>query len=164
MPRKPLPLHGIEELLAYDPSLGAITWIKSHANAVAGCLDSRNGYWRIKVNGRLYAAHRIAWYLHTGEDPGSKDVDHVNGNRSDNRACNLRLATRSENMKNTKKRQSGTSGYKGISWDDGRGKWRAEIRINGKNKRIGRFDTELEAHVAYCKAAAEHHGEFANFG
>ena len=164
MPRKPLLLQGIEELLAYDPATGLITWTNCSRCDVAGCLDSRNGYWRIKVNKKLYAAHRVAWYLHTGEDPGCQDADHINGNRSDNRACNLRLATRSENMKNTRKRQGGTSTYKGISWDSSRNKWRAEIRINGKNTRIGRFDTELEAHAAYCKAAAEHHGEFANFG
>jgi hypothetical protein len=164
MPRKPLPLDGIEELFAYDPDLGAITWIKSPAKAVAGCLDKRNGYWRIKANGKLYAAHRIAWYLHTGEDPGSKDIDHINGNRNDNRACNLRLATRSENMRNTKKRQGGTSNHKGVSWESGRSKWRADIRINGKSRQIGRFDTELEAYAAYCEAAIAHHGEFANFG
>lgn len=164
MSRKPLPLQGIEELLAYNPATGRITWINSSASDVAGCLDKRNGYTRIKVKGKLYAAHRIAWYLHTGQDPDLNDVDHINGDRNDNRACNLRLATRSENMKNTKKRKGSTSNYKGISWDSSRNKWRAEIRINGKNTRIGRFDTELEAHAAYCKAAAEHHGEFANFG
>lgn len=164
MSRKPLPLQGIENFLAYDPITGEIFRLGSPKNTVAGCLDKPNSYKRIKLNGKLYAAHRIAWYLHTQQDPGTYDIDHVNGDRSDNRACNLRLATRSQNMINTKKRQAGVSAYKGVSWDSQRSKWRAEIRINGKNKRIGRFDTELEAHLAYCKAAAEHHGDFANFG
>ena len=164
MSQNPLPLQGIEELLSYDPNTGTITWLNSPQKVVAGCLDRRNGYRRIKLNGKLYAAHRVAWYLHTGEDPGSMDVDHINGDRDDNRAGNLRLATRSQNMKNTKKRQGTTSSYKGISWDASRNRWRAEIRINGKNKRIGRFDSEVEAHAAYCKAASEYHGEFANFG
>lgn len=164
MSRKPLPLQGIESFLVYEPTTGEILRLGRQGNAVAGCLDKLNGYKRIKLNGKLYAAHRVAWYLHTGQDPDVHDIDHINGDRSDNRACNLRLATRSQNMMNTKKRQAGASTHKGISWDSERGKWRAEIRINGKNTRIGRFDTELEAHLAYCKAAAVLHGDFANFG
>lgn len=87
-------------------------------------------------------------------------VDHINGNRLDNRRENLRLATYSENGRN-KPAVQGSSTLKGVSWHTSRGKWRAVIKVNRVSRHIGYFATEAEAAAAYAAAAKELHGEFA---
>lgn len=126
----------------------------------AGTLN-RLGYVQIKMDGRLYLAHRLAWFLHYGYLP-AKQIDHVNGNKADNRISNLRLASGSENLRNRGKPCNNTSGYKGVSWIAHYQKWQATIKFDGKNKYLGRFATREEAAEAYSKAALQHHGEFAN--
>lgn len=99
-------------------------------------------------------------------DPDSF-VDHKNGKTLDNTRGNLRIATPAQNSMNSKKQRRVTSSkYKGVTFRKRSGKWEAQIRhgeINVKNT-IGQFDTEEEAHAAYCKAAVDLYGEFANFG
>lgn len=90
--------------------------------------------------------------------------DHQDGNGLNNTRTNLRLATKAENMRNQRLSQANTSGYKGVSWDKYREKWRAYIMPNKKQRFLGHFDTPEEAHAAYCAAALELFGEFANFG
>ena len=89
------------------------------------------------------------------------EVDHIDGNSLNNRRSNLRLCSRSENMRNTKLRSDNTSGLKGAFWDAYTGRWIAAIGVNGKFKNLGRFDTAEEAHAVYCEAANEHFGEYA---
>lgn len=89
-------------------------------------------------------------------------VDHINGDGLDNRRENLRLATPSQNMQNVGKRSHNTSGYKGVSSCGSR--WRATIRVNGKQKHLGVFATPELAHAAYCESADKLHGDFANYG
>jgi hypothetical protein len=98
--------------------------------------------------------------MHYGEWP-SGEIDHINGVRTDNRVENLRVATRSENMQNTKKPVTNKSGKKGVSWDKTTGKWRAEIRANGKKYNLGRFKTIEEAFKAHESAADKLHRCFA---
>lgn len=90
-------------------------------------------------------------------------VDHIDGNKSNNRIDNLRPASVSQNAWNSKKRVNNTSGYKGVSFNaPGRERpWMASIGVNGKRKTIGRYETAEEAHQAYCAAAQALHGEFA---
>lgn len=136
----------------YDPETGKF-WRE------AGC-NGRLGYRQIWFRGRQEMEHRVAWFLHYGEWP--KDhIDHVNGNRSDNRIVNLRLATCSENQCNRSKPQNNTSGFKGVSWIERYRVWQATIRFAGKNKFLGRFATREEASDAYNQAALKHHGNFA---
>ena len=97
-----------------------------------------------------------------GDDCGPC-VDHINHDGLDNRRCNLRSATHSENSRNRKRMSNNKSGYKGVFWEEKRRKWCAQIRLHGKTKRIGRFSSAEEAHAAYCKAAYEIHGEYARF-
>jgi HNH endonuclease len=90
-----------------------------------------------------------------------EQVDHINGNRCDNRRSNLRLASYGENAKNAKRRNDNSTGLKGVSRDGN--KYRARIQVNNKPKFLGNFETAEQAHEAYCNAAKELHGEFARF-
>ncbi len=164
-----LPLAGLENVLRYEPDTGDLYWIanvgyKAKTGAKAGTV-SQNGYLRITYKGKHYNSHRVAWYLHTGEDPrNSIFVDHIDGNKLNNKFSNLRLATHAENRCNSKIRCTSKCGYKGVYWQHDRKKWRAQITKNRKVTNLGSFDDPYEAHLAYCAAAARLHGEFANFG
>jgi hypothetical protein len=89
------------------------------------------------------------------------DVDHINGIRTDNRRCNLRACTRQQNIFNSSKRCTNTTGYKGVYLDKRNKRFRARIKINGLEIPLGYFETALEASEAYNKAASEYHKEFA---
>jgi len=149
------------ELLDYDPDTGIFTWKVSkgsqRAGTEAGTLN--NGYSIISIDGKNHRAHRLAFLLSHGHLPD--ELDHINGDPSDNRIENLRPATRSENNRNTGKNSKNTSGKKGVSWDKQREKWQANARdSNGKKKHLGRFTTVEAAYVAYNDFAIKLHGEF----
>jgi len=105
--------------------------------------------------------HRIICGLTIGD---RKYVDHINGNRLDNRRENLRTCTNAENMRNRGKTASNTSGYKGVYRGRQPGRWRALIMVDGETISLGQYDTPEEAHEAYRKAATEFHGDFAGLG
>jgi hypothetical protein len=88
-------------------------------------------------------------------------VDHINGNGLDNRRCNLRPCTNSQNLCNRGRTRNNTSGYKGVSWDKRAHKWEASIGVDGKHKHLGRFDSREDAARAYNEAAKRLHGNFA---
>lgn len=162
------PLEGLEKVLRYEPGTGRFFWLvnrprKTKAGDEAGC-KNKKGYIEIRYNHKTYNAHRIAWYLQTGRDPGAVNIDHINCIKSDNRFVNLRLATNEQNSRNKKKGQGFSSKYKGVSWYKRKGKWMSQIRYGGKSVHLGYFEDEYEAHLAYRKAAAAYHGEFANLG
>ncbi len=153
----------VRRLLRYEPDSGAFFWRvdtnKISAGAAAGCWQSR-GYWHIRINRRLYMAHRLAWRYVTGEWPIGH-VDHINGNRTDNRFANLRIATNSENARNSRRRTNNACGYKGVHFKKRLSKFVAQITVNRRVYHLGVFKTAEEAHTAYCKAAKENFGEFA---
>ena len=91
-------------------------------------------------------------------------VDHQNGNGLDNRRANLRICTHTENMWNRRRNVNSTSGFKGVYWHKAKGKWCAQVQVHGKRHHLGLFTTAEEAHLAYCRAADELHGEFRNYG
>ena len=93
--------------------------------------------------------------------PASMDTDHINGDKLDNRRCNLRIATRADNIHNVGRRSSNTSGFKGVDWQKKCSKWRARVFVNGRERHVGYFDSPEDAAVAYNSAASEHYGEFA---
>ncbi len=103
---KPLPpLETLRQVLSYDPETGALTWLVDPGNqlsagAPAGCQNGK-GYVQVQLSGRRLKAHRLAWYLHHGTDPGPLQVDHINRDRSDNRICNLRLVDAKGNRANS---------------------------------------------------------------
>ena len=92
--------------------------------------------------------------------PSGYEVDHKDTNKLNNRRSNLRLATKSQNKMNTGPRSNNRSGYRGVSWDDHTGKWRARVRVGDKDISLGRFPSRSAAKKAYEKAARELHGEF----
>ena len=105
-------------------------------------------------------------YLHRiiMDAPDDKMVDHINGNKRDNRRENLRLCNRAENGRNRGKQSTNTSGFKGVCWKKHAGKWQAQIRVDdGKRKHLGYFDDPETAYQSYCQAATKYHRNFKHF-
>lgn len=154
----------VRQLLDYDPETGVFRWrVRRNgvaAGDVAGCLDQRRGYILIRAGGRLYKAHRLAWFYVHGEWP-AVEIDHINCVRDDNRIANLRLATGTQNQANKRLQSNNTSGVKGAFWDRRRGVWHARIRVQGRLKYLGTFRDKADAAEAYRNAAAIHFREFA---
>lgn len=152
----------VRELFDYRED-GALIWkIYRSQNARAGDVagyKKSHGYLYISIDDKRFIAHRIVFLWHHGYLPA--DVDHINGIRSDNRIENLRAASRSQNLQNSKKSSRNTSGFKGVSWCKKRMKWRANICANYKQVALGYFDTPEAAHAAYVEAARSLHGDFA---
>ena len=121
------------------------------------------GYARTNIwsGGRKSAAPRMHRLI-LGDVDSKLHIDHINGNKLDNRKSNLRICTASENARNRGKQRNNTSGYKGVCYDKARQKWKAEIKANGVRRMLGRFNTAEDAHQAYVNAAKELHGDFAN--
>jgi hypothetical protein len=161
----------LQELLQYSTDTGLFQWKtdrhtgrgRGRKIAAAGDLAGSktwNGYWCIRLDGRCYMAHRLAWFYVNGEWP-STSIDHVDMDRTNNRLVNLRLASNGENLRNRSLQRNNTSGHKGVTFDVGRGKWLAQISIDRRHIQLGRFDSIDGAVCAYRSAAVKYHGEFA---
>lgn len=155
-----------EDYISYDKDSGGFVWKKSPSSFVkagspAGCLDPQ-GYRYIGLNGHHYLAHRVAWFLTYGEWPKDQ-IDHINGNKSDNRICNLRDVGQIDNGRNQKMPVTNTSGVVGIVWLSKRQKWAARIKVNRVQKTIGIFNTLFDA-VAARKSSEIANGFHANHG
>lgn len=146
-------------VLRYEPETGKLFWL-GNDRVEAGTRTAR-GYRRLRVDGRDYLAHRLAWLAMTGSWP--ERVDHKNLNPSDNRWLNLRHATRQQNRANSKAQKSSTTGLKGVKPVDNGKRFQARIRVGKEYRYLGRFGTAEEANAAYAKAAREIHGEFARW-
>lgn len=157
----------LREVLDYNPETGVFTWKKriSQKSAVgktAGSIEKVSGYVSIRIDKKLYMAHRLAWLMMLGEWPGpGHEIDHVNGNRADNRWGNLRLATRGQNNANQKISRRNTSGFKGVTARRNGTVWTAQIGHRGEYIHIGVFDSPELAHAAYLDKAGELFGDFA---
>lgn len=147
----------LKELLHYAPDTGVFTWISGpRRTKTAGCLQ-RVGYLVVRLDGTLYYLHRLALLYMDGEWPGM--VDHVNGERADNRWSNLRQCSAEVNAQNKRKAYSSKL-YDlplGVTWAARRGKYMAQIGHAGKNKALGYFSCPQEAHQAYLIAKRELH-------
>ncbi|MFC5423263.1 HNH endonuclease [Bosea eneae] len=150
----------LRSLFDYDPSTGELVWkAKNYRSHIAGTPD-RSGYIRVILNKQSWPAHRLIWAIHYGVEPPAL-IDHVNGDTADNRIENLRAASRTQNNANSAVSSRNASGFKGVSRHKATGKWQAYIKVNGKGKHLGVFSDPVEAHAAYCAAAAETFGDFA---
>ena len=152
----------LKQVLSYDEGSGEFTWlITASPTAVMGSragTDRFNGT-RIRVNNKIYQAHRLVWLYIYGEFPENL-IDHIDCNPLNNKLLNLRDATSSENGFNTRIRVSNTSGYKGVSWDKEKQKWKAQATIRGKATALGYFETALLASAAYNTFVKDNHGDF----
>ncbi|MCH0685628.1 HNH endonuclease [Escherichia coli] len=152
----------INETISYNHQTGIFTWLTGYGprkkGSIAGCMTT-SGYLQIYIDGLQFAAHRLAWVIHYGEEP-SGIVDHINGIKTDNRISNLRIATFSQNSMNSKLSSLNTSGCKGVSWKKETKKWVAVGKLNGKKVHLGYFKNLDDAKNAYCEFAMRHHGEF----
>lgn len=158
----------MRELLSYDPAAGTFHWLQRRgwvpAGAKAGTIG-RDGYVKINVFGWPRKAHRIAWLLASGEwPPANVDIDHINGNRADNRLANLRLASRAQNSWNSHAHNDSLHGFKGLTWIHGRQKWQVRICVHGSRKTLGHFTSLEDAQAVYRDAARHFFGEYASYG
>jgi hypothetical protein len=128
---------------------------------VAGSFSKSNKYYHCRIEGKTYRLHRLIFLYHHGYLTLGMDIDHIDGNSSNNRIENLREVTGSQNQWNRKKNVNNTSGIKGINWDKRKSKWVSRVMVNNKPIFLGRFDTLEEATVAVENAREKYHGEFA---
>ena len=154
----------LRELLHYDQETGILRyavarWGRQHVvvGSVAGTNDGQ-GYRKHMIDGRPYKAHRLAWLYTHGVWPAG-EVDHINGQRSDNRMSNLRDVPRVTNSENFRiARRSNKTGLLGVTSPGKQDKrYTATITAGGKRKTLGRFDTPEEAHAAYLEAKRQLH-------
>lgn len=167
------PVETLRELVSYDPDTGKLTWNfrkrsfftsdreylrwnNRYAGKAAFAYKTRGGYLSGAIFKRLYLAHRVAWKIYTGDEPGLI-LDHINGDRTDNRIANLREATFEQNVGNRFPNADSTSRYRGVAWCKRDKRWIAYCA----SRVIGRFQNETEAAAAYNTAAIAHYGEFA---
>lgn len=145
----------LKELLHYDQDTGVFTWLISPRNnvfigSVAGRTD-RKGYIRISYQKTPYQAHWLAWLFVYNKWPDN-EIDHINGNPSDNRISNLRDVTRKQNMENKKIYKNNKSGYSGVTWHSRDKKWQVRIGHYGKRISLGFFDDLSDAIAVRIKA------------
>ncbi len=156
----------VAKALAYDPNTGVFTWrIKPAGNVKvgdqAGSIND-HGYVIIRINKRIYAAHRLAWLLTHGQMPTF--VDHINGIKHDNRIANLREVSCAQNSQNRGTPRHNSTGVKGVYRNTAAGKYGAVFVSEGHRHYLGHFETIEEAAAAVRTKRAAICGAFANHG
>lgn len=166
----------LRQLLRYDPDTGKLywlprgrewftsdrqfkTWNTRYSGMPAFTAINSGGYHHGQVLETSIAAHQAVWAIHRGVP--DRFIDHINGDRLDNRIENLRLVTASQNSTNQKISSKNTSGFKGVHWVTEKRKWKATIWFNREFRHLGYFDDIENAARAYRLAAAKYHGEYA---
>lgn len=162
-------LGQLREELHYDEADGSFYWKHNRpgpqrvdADGVSNRAGSTrtDGYICVSALGFKYLGHRLAWFYVKGVWP-SHWLDHINGDRTDNRIENLREVSAEQNSRNSRLRSDNTSGYKGVSFDKSSKKWVARIIVNYRQNVLGYFENMEDAIAAYGRASTEHHGDFA---
>jgi len=133
---------------------------KSKKGDIAGSYSGRYGL--ITIDSQAFTIHRIIFFMHHGYLP--KEIDHINGNKHDNRIENLREATHFDNQHNKALNRNNKSGVKNVYWCNTRKMWSAGVRFNGKKIGLGTFYKLEEAEKVVKKFREENHGEFVNHG
>ncbi|CAM2151246.1 HNH endonuclease signature motif containing protein [Paraburkholderia tropica] len=160
MANRDLTAERLREVLNYDPETGIFTRRLRTSNRVkVGDVvgTPTDGYLCGRVGNRLYVMHRLAWLYVYGVWP-EKNLDHANGNRSDNRIANLREADHGENAENVVAHADNRTGYLGVTWCKLTCSYVARISRNRVTRHLGKFETAYEAHQAYLAAKRQLHG------
>lgn len=166
----------LNDCFFYDAENGSLKWkerpishfknevgMKRVNGKMAGLMaqSSLNGrYYVASINSKFYLCHRIVWCMHYGYWPKS-DLDHINGNKLDNRIENLRIVDRGQNMSNVGRQKNNKSGFIGVFWASRESKWQAVVAHKKKNIVLGRFDCPVKAARAYNDAVLKYHGPYA---
>lgn len=171
--------HALKQLLHYDPESGELRWkvrpvymfsdgtqsAQHNCNIWNGRYAGKIAGYRskfqiqVRINSKLYSAHRIAYCMMVGRWPGL--IDHADMDQYNNAWNNLREADKATNGQNRGAPKNNTSGVKGVYWDKTRAKWAADIHSRNRRYRLGRFDSLDDARAAYATAAHSLHKEFA---
>jgi len=149
----------VREVLDYNTETGIFKWKKKTGKkvvvgSVTGC-KTKNGYILIRVDNYLFTGHRLAWLYVHGSLPDCS-IDHKNRDRADNRICNLRACTATENGQNASLSKANKSGVTGVFFNTRAGKWGAQIMVNRKNMNLGLYGSIEEAAAARRVAEIEH--------
>lgn len=153
------------EFISYEPETGHFRRLKAIGNRfkvgeIAGTVNQQ-GYVRIMMFGMGFQAHRLAFYFMTGELPNDDlEVDHINGDRSDNKWENLRLVTHAVNMQNSRTPKHNTSGHPGVRYVKANQKWAARISVNGRMLQLGEYAEKQDAIESYLEAKRKMHEGF----
>lgn len=151
------------ELFSYDAESGKLRYKINRKQCPAGTEAGsihRTGYRMVSVDHCQYLVHRLIWFLVTDSWPKNQ-IDHINGNRADNRITNLREATNAQNMLNSTARKTSSSGIKNVYYQASHKKWRVRIRIDGKPKSFGLYTNQSDAEKVAIAARNQFHGQFA---
>lgn len=156
-----LTLERLQKLFTYDPETG---WFRNRFSRGRACINCRagaetgHGYRRIIIDYQKYYEHQLAWFYIYGEWP--YEIDHIDGDRSNNAIANLRVCDRTQNGFNAE-RSTGSSGLRGAYLDKRTTRWYSKIQVRGQVEYLGTFGTPEDAHSAFMAAAEKYHGEFA---
>jgi len=152
----------LKERFRYDPYTGELVWASGKMTGkAAGCLDSY-GYRVVRIGNKGYKAHRLIWCMVHGSLPRNT-IDHINGDKSDNRLSNLRDTPMKENNKNKPLQGNNRSGVMGVCWNTRERKWESRLKLDGFNHFLGRTKDFFEA-VCARKSAENKLGFHANHG
>lgn len=159
--------NSIKEVINYNHETGVLTWKVSGAGRFkrAGMevgSRTKKGYLAVCLNGVMYQAHRIAYAIYTGEDIDGVQIDHINGNKSDNRIENLRKCSNSQNQMNRSSKKKDESKEKNVHWCNSKSRWVVKIRVAGKSIYIGSYSDVDDAACAARNARDKYHGEFSS--
>lgn len=152
----------LKSLFYYEHETGNFICKKASGRLKVGDIcgnKNHDGYMRIRINYKHYASHRLIWLYVYGEFP-KNEIDHINGIKHDNRLCNLREATRSQNSLNRAITKRNTSKFKGVTFNKKTNKWQSQASFNNKYYYLGSFEKKEDAYNKYCEFSKKHHGEF----